>query len=213
MDASLQPIVGLRRATQRVLIGGAIAALAVALVGMVGERRRFGADAEAARGLIEADVRAQFSTLAARLQAATDDLRRNDAVVTASASRDLGDTREVFDRLAAEETRLNLPGVALTLYGPEARPLAWAGRPSTLPIVRITGPEALFLAQSPLGLRLTRVAPVVEQRPAERRVGTVVAEAPLPRADEVVQPPDGFVIGTSVVPVPLAGFRERRPAR
>ena len=204
MDASLQPIVGLRRATQRVLIGGAIAALAVALVGMVGERRRFGADAEAARGLIEADVRAQFSTLAARLQAATDDLRRNDAVVTASASRDLGDTREVFDRLAAEETRLNLPGVALTLYGPEARPLAWAGRPSTLPIVRITGPEALFLAQSPLGLRLdaawrrwwNSARPNGASGPSWRRRA-------LPRADEVVQPPDGFVIGTSVVPVPL----------
>jgi hypothetical protein len=92
--------------------------------------------------------------------------------MTASASRDLGHTRDVFDRLAAEEDRLNLPGVALTLYGPEARPLAWAGRPSSLPIVRITGPEALFLAQSPLGLRLTRVAPVVE---AGRRI---VASAP-----------------------------------
>src|SRR5262245_62047594 len=135
-----------RRATLRVLIGGAIAALAVALVGLAGERRRFGADAEAARDLIEADVRAQFSTLAARLQVATDDLRREQSVVTASASRDLGNTRDVFDRLAVEQERLDLPGVALTLYGPEARPLAWAGRPSTLPIVRLTGPEALFLA-------------------------------------------------------------------
>jgi len=59
------------------------------------------------------------------------------------------------------------------------------------------------LAQSPLGLRLTRVAPVIEQGVTDRRVGTVIAEAPLPRADEVVQPPEGFVIGTSVVPVPL----------
>src|SRR5262245_16594301 len=96
-----------RRATLRVLLGGAIAALVVAAVGLVGERRRCGADAEAARDLIEADVRAQFSSLAARLQAATDDLRRHEAVVTASASRDLDDTREVFDRLAAEADRLN----------------------------------------------------------------------------------------------------------
>src|SRR4051812_35634464 len=150
-----------RHATLRVLIGGALVAVAVASVGLAGEQRRFGADLEASRQRIEADVREQFGTLAARLEASVDGLRGNAAVVTASGSRDVAGTREVFDRLVAAESQLNLPGVALTLYGPEARPLAWAGRPSTLPIVRITGAEALFLAQTPLGLRLTRVAPVV----------------------------------------------------
>ena len=90
-----------RRATLRVVIGGACAMLAVALAGAAGERQRFGANAEAARARIEADVRNQFSTLAARLETATDAVRRNMAVVQVGASRDVAGTREVFDRLAA----------------------------------------------------------------------------------------------------------------
>ena len=102
---------------------------------------------------------------------------------------------------------LDLPGLAVTVYGPEARPIAWTGRPAALPIGRITGPEALFLAPSSLGLRLTRVAPVTDPATPERRIATVVAEAALPRTAGARHAPNELVVATSVVPVPLrAGF-------
>ena len=148
----------------------------------LGERLRFGADLPAARERIERDVRRQFDTLSSQLETAVTRLRSDQAVVVAASTRELAGTRELFDRLADVAAALDLPGVAVTVYGPEARPMAWAGRPATLPIVRITGPEALFLAPSSLGLRLTRVAPVVDPAAPERRMATIVAEAPLPRA-------------------------------
>ncbi len=45
--------------------------------------------------------------------------------------------------------------------GGTTRPVAWAGRPSELPLERINGPAALFIAPGPLGFRLVRIQPVV----------------------------------------------------
>ena len=120
-----------------------------------------------------------------------------------SQTRDVARTRQLFERLADVQGLLRLPDVAITVYGPEARPLGWVGRPATLPIGRITGSDALFLAESSLGLRLTRVAPVDDLQDSGRRVATLVAEAPLPRTSRPPQDPTSFVIETSVVPVPL----------
>src|ERR687898_965703 len=110
-----------RRATLRLLAGGLTCAVAVALIGLIGERVRFGADLPAARGRIERDVRQQFATLGARLETAVDRLRRDPAVTAGAANgRDAG-TSELFDRLAEVQTVLNLPGAAITVYGSEAR--------------------------------------------------------------------------------------------
>ncbi|HXG89075.1 MAG TPA: HAMP domain-containing sensor histidine kinase [Vicinamibacterales bacterium] len=200
-----------RRATLRVLAAGAIAAVIVAVIGVVGARARFGADLPAARARIERDVREQFGTLGSRLEIAVERLRREPALLAAVTTRDPASTRQLFDRLAETEALANLPGVAITVYGPEARPVAWAGRPATaLPLARITGADALFLAQSPMGLRLTRVAPVVDPASPERRAATVVAESPLRGEDQFVpRRDDGFVVATSIVPVPLRlGFAD-----
>ncbi len=191
-----------RRAAGRVMVGGVICALVVAIVGVLGERSRFGRDLAAARQRIESDVREQFGSLNGELEAIASRLRNDPAVIGAASARDTAATRQLFDRLAAATAGSS--NLAITVYGPEARPIAWAGRPATdLPIVRLVGPDALFLAPSPLGLRLTRVSPVNDPRTPERRVATLVAEAPLPRTAGSAQAQSGLIVETSVVPVPL----------
>ena len=66
-----------RRATWRVIVGGAMAAVTIAVVGLAGERVRFGADLEGARAQIERDVRCEFSSLSARLETAVEQLQRD----------------------------------------------------------------------------------------------------------------------------------------
>ena len=196
----------LRRAAIRVMVGGGVCALLVAIGGVMVERYRFGPDLAATRQRIEADVRAQFGRLNTELDTVTAGLRNDADIVSAVAARDTAATRQLFDRLAAA-TQLT-PNLAVTIYGPEARPIAWTGRPATdLPIVRIVGPDALFLAPSPLGVRLTRVVPLNDPASPKSRVATLVAEAPPLRTNGPAQSGQGLIVETSVVPVPLrAGF-------
>src|SRR5687768_11754173 len=123
-----------RRATWRVLAGGLASAVVVAVVGIAGERVRFGATLADAHQRVEADAQRQFSTLAARLEAASDSLRRDAIVASATETRETGAVRALFALLADVESRLDLPGVALTVYDLQGRPVAWAGRPATVPI-------------------------------------------------------------------------------
>jgi signal transduction histidine kinase len=192
-----------RRAALRVIVIGLLVAAAVGIAGAIVEWRRFGAGPAEARAQIEADVRAQFVGLTGRLARAADRLARDPLLVAVGQTRELGRVRQLFERLADEETLLGLPDAAITVYGAEARPLAWAGRPASLPIGRITGPDALFLAESPLGLRLTQVTPIDDPEDGVRRVATLVVEAPLPGTNVREGVPERFVIATSVVPVPL----------
>jgi signal transduction histidine kinase len=192
-----------RRATLRVLVAGATCAVAVALVGAAGERLRFGADLPAARARIERDVRQQFATLGGRLETAVARLLGEPAVMAATNARDLSGARELFNRLADVVVGVDVPEITITVYGPQGLPIAWAGRPATVPAVRLMGPPALFLLPSPLGLRLTRVAPVTDPTAPERRVAIIVAEAALTRAEEEVFEAGQFVVDTSVVPVPV----------
>jgi signal transduction histidine kinase len=202
-----------RRAALRLIVSGVALAVGVAAVGLVGERLRFGDQPDAARERIGRDVRQQFSQLEARLEAAVTQLRGNAAITTIGQTRDQARMRQIFERLAAVEASLQVPELAITLYGFETRPLGWVGRPATLPIGRITGPDALFLAESSLGLRLTRVAPIVDPQEPGRRAATLVVEAPLPGTARSPQRPEGFEIRTTVVPVPLRlGFEAARTA-
>jgi len=41
----------------------------------------------------------------------------------------------------------------VSIYDSTGRPIAWAGRPSSLPDERVNGPEALFVTPGPFGLR------------------------------------------------------------
>jgi signal transduction histidine kinase len=192
-----------RRAAVRVLIVGAAAAAVTGAAGVARERLRFGGTLEVARERVERDVRAQFSALAAQLEAPVADLQRDRSITLVSQTRDQSRTRQAFDRLEAVARLVPVPEVAITLYGTDARPLAWVGRPASLPLGRLTGPDALFLAESSLGLRLTRVAPVTDLVETGRRVATLVVEAPLPGTSRDPDEPGGFAIETSVIRVPL----------
>ncbi|MGQ0734308.1 MAG: ATP-binding protein [Acidobacteriota bacterium] len=191
-----------RRAVARAIVGGVIGAAAVAGLGLVGERVRFGADLQASRDRIERDVRAQFGVVSTRLEAAAESLREDAAVIAVIRTREVADVRRAFDRLAVAERDVALPDVAITVYGVNARPVAWAGRPSTLPVARLTGPDASFLVSSPLGLRLTRVVAVTDAVVADRRVAAVVAEAALPGAG-APGGADRTQVETSVIAVPV----------
>jgi len=61
------------------------------------------------------------------------------------APGDLGAARDLFAELAA----ISESNVAISVYGSDAAPLAWSGRPSELPGARISGPAALLVAPGP----------------------------------------------------------------
>jgi signal transduction histidine kinase len=191
-----------RRAAWRVFVAGVVCAGLAAVGGMAGERIRFGADYLATRDRLAADAQRQFSTLGARLNHALAGVRDEPVLATAVNSRDASSVRDLFDRLAAIEESLGLPSDALAVYSAEGRPLAWAGRPGPLPTDRLSGPDALFLVPSAGGLRLTRVAAVTDGGASDRRVATVVAEAPFARATGPIPAAD-FVLPTPIVPVVL----------
>ena len=203
-----------RRATLRLIAGGVTLAVVTGAIGLVRERLRFGERSRrrpAPRSSATSGSGSRRSNPASKPRSSS--YARDSAVAVISQTRDQARTRQVFERLAAVEEALQIPEVAITVYGLEARPFGWVGRPATLPIGRITGPDALFLAESPLGLRLTRVAPVLDLQDAARRVATLVVEAPLPGTSRLPDSPEGFEISTSVVPVPLRlGFEAARTA-
>lgn len=190
-----------RRAARRVLAGGVACLVVIAVGGLVGERLRFGADFASARDRIAADVQEQFDTLSRRLDTVAARLRQDPVLVRAVESRETTAIRELFDRLASEARQFEPITVAVSVLDPAGRSVAWAGRPSPLPPERVSGPDALFLAPSATGLRLTRVAPVREGSP-ERRAATIVVEAPLARVSTRLAVED-FVLPTSLIPVPL----------
>jgi signal transduction histidine kinase len=191
-----------RRAARRVLAGGLACLVAIALGGLAGERLRFGADFAAARDRIAADVERQFSTLSRDLDAAVSRIRAEPVLAPAVESREATARRDLFARLAAAAATIALPTVSLSVYGTDARAVAWAGRPSPLPTGRIMGPDALFLAPSSTGLRLTRVSPVADPAQPERRLATIVAEAPLSRNTGTLGSED-FVLQTALIDVPV----------
>ncbi|MEW6321789.1 MAG: HAMP domain-containing sensor histidine kinase [Acidobacteriota bacterium] len=188
-----------RRSMLRVLIAGFAAAALVGLAGGLAERWRFGADDAAARVRIEQEVRAQFAAMAERLDDAAAQLAGRGAAL-GGAARDAARLRELFNAAGVVTRAAPFAGLALTVYGDDGRPLAWAGRPSTIPRDRLAGPSAVFLAPGPQGLRLVRIEPVVHDG---ARVGVVAAEAPLPREPGQAPGDLGFVLETSVVPVHL----------
>ncbi len=199
-----------RRALVRVLVGGAACAAIVGAAGVLGERTRLGGTPGAARARIEADVQGRFTDLSQGLEQVVSWVAADPALLPVVQTRDAILTRELFVRLGDVLHRRDEFGVAVTVYGPEGRSIAWAGRPeASLPIPRLSGPDAFFLTPSPLGLRLVRIKPILDD--SGRRVATIVAECPLPAAGAGAQTGPGFRLATSTVPVPLRTRFEGAP--
>ncbi len=126
------------------------------------------------------------------------------------------DVRPLFDRAAELVGRDPAEPLAVTVYGLDGTPLAWAGRPAELtgspaggrptpnspPPDRFAASPAVFVAPGPLGFRLIWTQPVTAgSDPQPTRLGMVAAERVFSeRAAVVNASPDAFSIDTSLGP-------------
>jgi signal transduction histidine kinase len=164
------------RTLARITVGGLICALVVLAGGWALRRAVFGRDDSQARARVEADVRSTFDALARRLREMATALA-DPALVRAAADDDTSAAHQLLTR-AAEIVAGDYPAdAALTVYGTDGTPVAWAGRPSELLADRLQRGEAWFPTPVAQGLRLVYVHPVMNNG---MRVGTIAVERPLP---------------------------------
>jgi signal transduction histidine kinase len=154
------------------LAAGAMGALVVLAAGRRVQRIELGATQADARARVQADVRSAFDQMARGLR---DEAARaaNPATIRAALGDDDTAARRLFESAAAAISGDDEGDAALTVYGPDARPIAWSGRPSELPRDRIQGAAAWFFAPGTQGLRLVYLVPVMD---GASRVGAVVTE-------------------------------------
>ncbi len=172
---SCPPVV--RRALVRVSAWLLVALVAVGVGGWQWSRQRLGPTAADTRRLVEADARARMARLTGALDAAVADLASQGELVERAGGGDGPAITALFSAVALEPRSDVADIAALTVYGVDGAPLAWDGRPSTLPSSRLAGAAATFMLPTPLGVRLARVMPVFSPENLARRVGSVVAEA------------------------------------
>ena len=175
VSMSCPPVV--RRALVRV---GALLLVALAVVwggGWQWSRQRLGPTPADTRRLVEAEARARMARLTGALDVAVQTMAADGALVERAAGGDGPSITALFAAVALDDRGDAGRIAALTVYGVDGAPLAWDGRPSTLPASRLTAGDATFLLPTPLGVRLARVAPVFSPENTGRRLGSVVAEA------------------------------------
>lgn len=206
VDLRLRPFV-------RILSLGVACSLLVGLAGWVDERVRLGPDRAAAYAKVEQEVKSEFDRIAQslnRIAAAEATL----AQTVLEQPTDDRDVRALFARAADLVGKEPSEQLALTVYGTNGTPLAWAGRPSELAVSsrlfspspgRMPGPSSLFVAPGPLGFRLVRVEPV--RAPGGRSaplLGAVAAEHIFAERAPVGSPStERFSVETSLTPVVL----------
>jgi len=168
------------RTLARIAAGGLICALVVLAGGWALRRAVFGRDDSQARARVEADVRSMFDTMSRRLREMAAAVSDPLLVKKAAADDDTSAAHLLLTR-AAEVVATDSPAdAALTVYGADGTPVAWAGRPSELLADRLRGGEAWFPTPVAQGLRLIYVQPVISNG---MRVGTIAVERPLPSVD------------------------------
>ena len=184
---------------------GALSTLLVFGAGLALERLWLGPTDQTALAHVAADVQDEFAGLTRSLATTAQQLAR-DRHLAAAGPADVARTRALFD-LAARLLAASHPSLdAVSVYDSAGRPVAWAGRPSTPPSDRLSGPSAVFVAPGSLVLRVVHVEPVVASGDAARRSGAVVTEAILPRDGLVRDPGASSIFESALVPVTL---RER----
>jgi signal transduction histidine kinase len=164
------------RTLVRIAAGGLICALLVLAAGGGLRRAVFGRDDSQARTRVEADVRSTFDAMARRLRemaAAVSD----PVLVKKAADDDTSAAHQLLTRAGEIVANDSPADAALTVYGADGVPVAWAGRPSELLADRLQGGEAWFPTPVAQGLRLVYVQPVMNNG---MRVGTIAVERPLP---------------------------------
>ncbi len=185
------------RGLRRVSVGMCAVLVVAAGTGWLVARTELGATPQATRGLVEDDLRARLAGEERSLDRAVGPFASEGATIEAAAEGAANAVGRLFGEVAAKPRDPGPPIAALTVYSAEGTPLAWAGRPASLPTARVLGPAAAFLVSTPLGLRLARLEPIFQTVGGRRRVGSVVAEAALSMS--------GTTPGVPASPVRMAG--------
>ena len=163
------------RSALRIGIGGVVCALLVLAAGWVAQRAVLGVDDAGMRMRVETEVRSAFDRMSRRLREMALEVG-DPATIRAGIEADTAAVRRLLSNAAAVVSREAPSDSAITIYGGDGEPVAWAGRPSDLPSDRLQGEEAWFAAPGASGLRLMYVRPVVENG---TRVGTIAVERPV----------------------------------
>ena len=152
---------------------------AVLVLGGLGERVLVGWTDEGATRRVERELTTRVQSLDATLSRAAQAVAARDEVRRALAD-DLSATRGLFELLEATAEVAAAPGLAITIYDPRGEPRAWTGRPGELSPNLELRIAVGFADVNAGGLRLVRVAPVVDPAPerggAVRHLGAVVVE-------------------------------------
>ena len=204
-----------RVSVTRVFAGGCAVAALIVLGGAALEVLRLGTSDAAATARVEQDVRAAFADMTADVVGLARGLAGQATVANAMAFGTGTDGADQILFAAAKAARDSLPedlDLAVTIYDGNATPRAWAGRASDVPDERAKGPGALFVSESPLGLRLVRVEPIAA---ASNRapLGSVAVEhvlTPPPLSAQLTS--SEYVMQTSRAPVSLRLHDPRAPA-
>jgi signal transduction histidine kinase len=194
----------LPRACVRLLVAGLAVAAMVLGGGYVLERVRLGRSDRDAFSHVEREVRDRVERITASLHTVARALASDPSRVRAARDDETA-TRELFDAVDAAIALTADPDVAATVYGLNGRPLAWAGRPSELPIDRLADTDTVFVAPGPLGLRLVALEAITDSGAAgQRRVGSVATERLLSlRRGVGSATADSFTFATAIAPVAL----------
>jgi signal transduction histidine kinase len=207
-----------RVSVARVSAAGCAAAVLVLLIGGVVEVARFGRSTASAAARVEQDVRAAFVEMTGDVERVAHDVAQDPAVQRAMASPLETDesARTLFDAAARARARnepQDLPVVAVTIYNPSGDARGWAGRASDLPAER---PPAvpLFVAPSPLGLRLVYLEPITTPGADRTPIGSVAVEHGLTpaRAGSMLLTTSEYMMPTARAPVLLRLHDPRRSA-
>jgi signal transduction histidine kinase len=187
------------------LAGAWFLALALTAIGFAtAEYRRLGRTDADGVSRVSARVVRQFGRSQERLADAAHQVASQGPLI-ARAPVDPESARSLFVFLKAlPDTSGTL---ALTVYSPAGAPLAWSGVPSDLPSTRVMGARSMFVAPGALGPRLFAVEPVLgpagEGSGTPTRLGSVVAEIPLPAAGDAPGPAASVTWRTGGVDVRL----------
>ena len=204
----MHALIGIERRVdwRRVLAAGLTAAALVGLAGGAFELWRLGPSDAAAAAKVEQQVQGRFLEVSANLARVAGSLAV-DRTTAAGLAAQADEARLLFDLVSAAVERAGVgDDVAVTIYDVRNNPRAWVGRASDTPekADRLDGPAAFFLAQSPAGLRLAYVEPVIGTEGG--RVGTVAAEYVLSPGgpDVAIRPSDtDYILPTAIAPVSL----------
>jgi signal transduction histidine kinase len=192
---------------------GVVCALFVGVAGWLTEQVRLGADRQAAYARVEGEIRSEFDRMTSTLsRIAQAEATTAEAVLRHPVEE--RDLRPLFERAAQAIGSDASEPLAVTVYGVDGTPLAWAGRTSELTVGprggspapdQIGGPAALFVTPGPLGFRLVRIQPVTAGGGRNAaRLGVVAAERVFPEQATVGNTaPERFSIETSLASVSL----------